>query len=186
MGNKNDKLEDKTLSNEKDNYFNDFVIFENINKKYSQMKNEIIMTIKIDKNDINKDIYFLDNIADEDKCKDKKEDEIDEDQYKIRHDKLNEMNESNTYLYINDIKYKFQKYFNFKKVGEYKIKIKLNFLIKDCSFMFYNCKNIINIDLSNFNTMNIINMDRMFCSCENLIHLNLSNFETKNVTNMRS
>jgi len=50
--------------------------------------------------------------------------------------------------------------------------------------MFYNCKNIINIDLSNLNTNNIINMDRMFCRCENLIYLNLSNFETKNVTNM--
>ena len=56
--------------------------------------------------------------------------------------------------------------------------------MKDCSFMFYYCKNIINIDLSNFDTSNIINMERMFCGCENLIDINLSNFETKNVTNM--
>ena len=170
MENLNGKLEDKNLSKEKDNYSNNFDNNDNINQEYSQMKNEIIMIIKIDENDINKDIYFFDNIDDEDEYKDKKEEEIDKDQYKIKHDKLKEMNKSNTYLYINDRKYKFQKYFKFENVGEYSIKIKLNFVIIDCSFMFYNCKNIINIDLSNFNTMNIINMDRMFCCCENLIY----------------
>ena len=169
MGNKNGKLEDKILSNEKENYSNNFDNNENI----SQKKNEIIIIIKIDENDINKDIYFLDNIDDELTIK-------------PEHDKLEEMNESNTDLYINNIKYKYQKYLNFEKEGEYHIKIKLKFLMKDCSFMFYNCKNIINIDLSNFDTSNIINMERMFCCCENLININLSNFETKNVTSMRS
>ena len=63
MGNLNGKSDIKILSNEKDNYSNNN---EKINKKYNQMKNEIIMTIKIDENNINKDIYFLDNIDDED------------------------------------------------------------------------------------------------------------------------
>ena len=63
MGNLNGKSDIKILSNEKDNYSNNN---EKINKKYNQMKNEIIMTIKIDENDINKDIYFLDNIDNED------------------------------------------------------------------------------------------------------------------------
>ena len=174
MGNKNGKLKDKILSKEKDNYSNNFDNNENINQKYNQMKNEIIMTIKIDKNDINKDIYFIDDI-------DYENDDI---KIKNEHNKLLEMNELNTELYINDIKYKFQKYFKFENTGEYKIKIKLNFLIKDCGFMFYNCKNITNIDLSNFNTKNVTNMQGMFAGCKSLKNLNLSNFNTQNVTNM--
>ena len=50
------------------------------------------------------------------------------------------------------------KYFIPKKEGIYKIKLKFNIYIKDCSFMFYNCYKIINIDLSSFNISNINNM----------------------------
>ena len=35
--------------------------------------------------------------------------------------------------------------------------------------MFYNCINLISIDMSNFNSSKTTNMDRMFCGCENLI-----------------
>ena len=91
MGNLNSKLNDKALSKGKDNNLNNN---EKINKKYNQMKNEIIMTIKIDENDINKDIYFLDNIDNEDE----KEYTIEGEQYRTIHNKLKEMNESNTYL----------------------------------------------------------------------------------------
>ena len=57
--------------------------------------NEINLIIKINEIDVNKDIYFLDNIDEEEKKK-------------TEHDKLNEMNESNTDLYINGIKYEFK------------------------------------------------------------------------------
>ena len=67
------------------------------------------------------------NIDDENE----KEYTIEGEQYKTMHDKLKEMNESNAYLYINNKKYKFKKYFNFKNVGEYNIKLKLNFLMKE-------------------------------------------------------
>ena len=42
------------------------------------------------------------------------------------------------------------------------------------------------IDLSSFNTSNVINMSHMFCGCGNLESIDLSSFNTKNVINMNS
>ena len=50
--------------------------------------------------------------------------------------------------------------------------------------MFYNCKNITEIDLSNFNTSQVSDMKYMFSGCSELISLNLSNFNTLQVNNM--
>ena len=61
---------------------------------------------------------------------------------------IKELNENNTKLFIDNNEYKYKKYFQPKKEGKYSIVLKLDTNIKDCSFMFYNCKNIIEIDLS--------------------------------------
>jgi surface protein len=145
----------------------------------NQKKNEINMIIKINENDINKKIYFLDDI-------DKEKSPNSHIEYKSEHNNLKEMNKKNTNLYINDIEEKYDKFFVFEKPGNYRIKLVFKKLIKNCSFMFYNCINLISIDMSNFNSSKTTNMDRMFCGCENLIELNLTNFDTKNVTTMRS
>ena len=50
--------------------------------------------------------------------------------------------------------------------------------------MFSKCESLTNIDLSNFNTQNVINMNSMFSNCQSLKNINLSNFKTQNVTNM--
>ena len=50
--------------------------------------------------------------------------------------------------------------------------------------MFNGCNSLISLDLSNFNTQNVTDMDSMFCDCDSLISLDLSNFNTQNVTNM--
>jgi surface protein len=50
--------------------------------------------------------------------------------------------------------------------------------------MFYDCKNITGLDLSNFNTSNVTNMSYMFRGCKNITELDLSSFDTSNVTNM--
>ena len=42
--------------------------------------------------------------------------------------------------------------------------------------MFYECNSLKNIDLSNFNTQNVINMSRMFYGCKSLTNIDLSNF----------
>ena len=50
--------------------------------------------------------------------------------------------------------------------------------------MFYNCSSLVSINLSNFNTCNVTDMNSMFYSCSSLIDLNLSNFNTINVDDM--
>ena len=49
------------------------------------------------------------------------------------------------------------------------------------SYMFYGCKSLINIDLSNFNTKNVRNMSYMFYGCNSLTNIDLSNFNFINI-----
>ena len=56
--------------------------------------------------------------------------------------------------------------------------------VTDMSYMFWNCRNLSSLDLSNFNTTKVENMFGMFCFCEKLSSLVLSNFNTANVTDM--
>ena len=51
--------------------------------------------------------------------------------------------------------------------------------------MFWGCSSLINIDLSNFNTNNVTDMDAMFANCSSLTYIDLSNFNTNNATSMR-
>ena len=150
---------------------------ENIYNKIKEMKdktsnkNEIGMIIDIKENDAGKDIYFLDNYFYENS---KKNDS---------HNGLKEMNEENVDLYIDDIKYKYKNYHKFSK-GRHKILIKLKIKIKDCSKMFSGCENLINIDLTSFDTSIVTDMSEMFRACSNLTNLDLSSFNTLNVTDM--
>ena len=50
--------------------------------------------------------------------------------------------------------------------------------------MFYNCENLSNLDLSNFDTRLVKNMSYMFRGMSNITSLDLSKFDTTNVTNM--
>ena len=56
--------------------------------------------------------------------------------------------------------------------------------VTDMSRMFYYCRALTTLDVSNFNTENVTNMNNMFCFCSSLTTLDLSNFNTENVTNM--
>ena len=135
------------------------------------------MNIKIDKEDINKEIYILDNINGE---------YWEENQWKKRyHDNLKELNESNIELFINNEKMEYRKYFIPKNEGIYSIILKFNINIKDCSYMFYECDKIIDIDLSSLNTTNVTNMVHMFGNCNSLKSLpDISNWDKTNVTDM--
>ena len=57
-------------------------------------------------------------------------------------------------------------------------------LIDNCKSMFYNCINITEIDLPNFDTSQVTSMDSMFGQCKLLTSLNLANFNTSKVTDM--
>ena len=163
--------------------------FNNILNIYDKINsNEIKMKIKIEKEDVNKEIYFLDNTDGNidmgviDSKDENNSCEIIKEEH--HHDFLKELNESNVELYINEKKYKYQKYFIPDKEGDYDIILKFNVLMKDCSFMFYKCFNIISLDLSSFNTKNVTNMFSMFYECSNLTNIDFSLFNTQNVTNM--
>ena len=52
-------------------------------------------------------------------------------------------------------------------------------IVKDMSYMFYNCEKIISINLSNFYTSNCKDMSCMFYGCKSLSNLNISNFDTR-------
>ena len=100
-----------------------------------------------------------------------------------------DINESNIDLFINYVKYDFRKNFDytgsiFEKGKLYYIKLKFKNKINDCKKMFKNCENIVNIDLSSFDTKNVIDMSEMFSGCSGLENIDLSSFDTKNVTNM--
>ena len=153
-------------------------IIENLMDVYKKINSgkKIKLTIKISYCDVNKNIYFLDNTIGSTYINDKTEEH--------HHDFLKELNESNVDLYINQKKYKFQKYFKPDKEGIYSILLNLKNNITDCSCMFYCCDHLVDIDLSCFNTKNVIDMKNMFYGCSYLTNINLSSFNTENVSNM--
>ena len=60
-----------------------------------------------------------------------------------------------------------------------------NTQIESCYQMFWNCQDIIEIDLSNFDASNVKNMYWMFRDCINLININFKNINTTSVETMR-
>ena len=152
--------------------------FNNIYNIYNLInRNEIKLTLNIQKEDVNKEIYFLDNTDGKVPINTKEFKEY-------HHDFLKELNEKNVELYINKKKFKFQKYFKPKKKGIYDIFLKFKIIMEDCGYMFYNCSNIIDIDLSLFNTKIITNMICFCYGCFNLKNINLTSFNTESVKNM--
>ena len=142
----------------------------NSNKNF---RNEINLSIEINKEDINKKVYFLENY----KYQDNKN---------IKHfgENLKALNELNEELYINNIKCEFKNYFIPLKEGLFDIKMKFNTNLIDCSYMFAGCENIISINFISINTINVTDMKYMFYGCRNLRQINLFSFDTRNVTDM--
>ena len=57
-------------------------------------------------------------------------------------------------------------------------------LITSCAEMFKDCNDIIEMDLSNFDTSQVNDMNYMFAHCSSLTSINLSYFNTQNVRNL--
>ena len=100
----------------------------------------------------------------------------------------NNLNDKNLYfpdeIYINDIflNQNISKFY-FETL-ENTITLKWKNEIKSTSYLFYNCSDIMEIDLSNFNSSLVTDMSYMFYGCRSLISLNLSNLNTSKVNNM--
>ena len=145
------------------------------NEEKNEIKNEIIIKLKIEKEDINKDVYILNNPY------------YTNSEGIIREaNELKEMNKINTLMLIDNKEVDYEKCKKFEKIGTYEIKIKLNINLINAYCMFLGCKNIIDINLSSFDTKKTKNMASMFDGCNNLTNLDLSNFDTKNVANMNA
>ena len=142
-------------------HLNNIIINENKNKI-------IIGEINIKKDDINKDKQIINSF--ENVKRNNPDEEFEEaDKYK------NEKEiKDNLEIKINDEIIEFTYNYKFKKEGKYKIEYLFkNNLSKTC-YMFAYCESLNNLNLSNFNTQNITNMEAMFGGCKSLTNLNLS------------
>ena len=122
--------------------------------------------------------------------------------YKIdKEDKINifgnqfvRNNKNNYRIIINNKDYELMSILNIKEIGlEIKneiieIKLKQIKTVTDLSYMFSDCKTLIEIkDISNWNTDNILYMKTMFSQCELLTTLpDISNWNTHNVIEMNN
>ena len=87
---------------------------------------------------------------------------------------------------INGITKDYQNSYEYELLSEENIiTIKWNYSITNCDVMFYQMTRIITIDLSKFDSSNVISMYKMFSQCTSLISLNLNNLDTSLVTDMR-
>lgn len=165
----NHNNQDKISNNFHNNLIaQDMDLYRNFNRKEEQKvnkneakENKITLKLNIDKNDLKKEVYFLNNTSQLDKY----------------------LNDSNIKLYINGKKEKFRKYLKAEE-QQYSVVLKFPHRMKDCSKMFMDCYNIVDIDLSSFNAENVVNMSYMFTNCRNLTNINLSSLNTEKVANM--
>ena len=129
--------------------------------------------------------------------------------YRIRYDgkveKYEEMDPTNVYARLNDgtlylratqIDDRYKPYTNSSSIAD-----NLNATVNDVLYvdieepiapitayqMFYNCKNIVQINnMENFHTENITSMHQMFCHMEKIDYIDVSRFDTSKVTSMYS
>ncbi len=72
----------------------------------------------------------------------------------------------------------------FPKSGRHIITYTFKNRLTKCNRLFYNCPNLVSIDLSKFNTENITDMSFMFYRCTYLFNVNIPYLNTKNLTNI--
>ena len=149
-------------------------------KKYPENINEIAIKVIISQCDENKAIYFLDNTQESDGSYFENNRDV-----KHNHDNLREINENNTTLIIEGKTVPFKKSFIPTKSGIYSIKLLFKNKLSNCAYLFCQCKDVIDIDFSKFNTENVTDMKYMFYNCSFLTSVNLSSFNTENVKDMK-
>ena len=87
-------------------------------------------------------------------------------------------------IFINRQKIDFTYYYTFPNPGNYEIIYIFHNLLNATNLMFYKCKDLNDLDLSNFNTENVIIMSGMFNNCLGLRRINLKKINTEKVTDM--
>ena len=156
-----------------------------VNKKVDKLsmknneQNIMILNINVNINDVNNEVYFFDNYKYKNTEATKREKgflkEIEDFKEKIKIKLIKPNNNEEELAYSNK--------FIPNEEGAYIIEIEIPELIKDCSYMFYGCTNITDIDLSTFDFQTTTNMNDMFNYCINVKEIKFSQFEIKNVIN---
>jgi len=145
------------------------------NKPFSvKIKNEIKITLRIRNIDIKrgKNIYFL-------------ESDLMRNFGEPEHNNINELNDTNTEIYIDNKKTSFTKFIpSTFQAKDYEIRIIFKNKMIDCSYLFRGCTNIISIDLSSFDSSNVVDMKHMFSICSLMEKINLSNLKADKVIDM--
>ena len=134
--------------------YNKYKKYENeINKNINTNNNIIIGEINIGPNDINKDIQIINSFENLKRINDL---DGDEDDYKYENEK--EIKE-NIEIKINKELIEFSYKHKFEKEGKYKIEYLFKNNLTKTNHMFSGCNSLTNLNLSNFNTQNVTNMD---------------------------
>ena len=192
----------KTEADDEINLSSGTFIGEIFKGKSISINNYIIAEIIIKDDDIDKNIRIINSYEE---CKKQKNMEE-----SIKEEKMNEEEIKQCIIEINNEPIPFKYNHIFSEAGKYIIKYSFKSLLTKVNYMFSKCNYLTNIDLSNFNTRNIINMSgmfhdsgalenidvsffdtfkvknmhRMFSGCESLKDIDLSIFNTQNVTSM--
>ena len=155
------------INKDNSNYLNKGTIFTSILKKiknYNNYKNEISILVKVQKEDVNQKINFLNDDF----------------------NNINRLNKFNSELYINNKRDEYKTYITSDKIGINKILLKFSIDLNNVENMFQNCDKIVSINFKEFNTNNIKKMKCMFDGCKKLRKIDSLNIDTHNVENMSS
>ena len=135
----------------------------------------IIAEIDIKADQVNKDTRILNSYEESIRSFEQKE---------IKKEEINEEEIKNCVIKIDNENIPFNYKHKFNKKGKHSIQYFYNNLLNKTTYMFFECSSLTNIDLSNLNTQNIIDMSGMFQACSSLTALDLSCLDTRKVTNM--
>ena len=131
-------------------------IKEKVKNLLNENNNYIIAEINIKDEDLNKDIRILNSYEECLRTPGKW----------IKDEIFNNENEiKKCEIKINDELIPFNYFHKFKSKGKYIIKYSFKNQLKSTCLMFYECSSLTNIDLSNFNTNNVTDMNGMFYKC---------------------
>ena len=138
--------------------------------------NFIIAEIFIKEDEVNKDIRIINSYEEHLREQLNKEELITE--------KMNEKEITECEIKINGEPIPFSYFHKFKNKGYFTIKYLFNINLTKTNHMFFNCRSLVNIYPSNFNTQYVTNMEYMFYGCSSIISIYIDNYKTGNVKNM--
>lgn len=151
----------------------------------NEFNNIIVGVINICKDDVHKEIQIInsyENAKYDEECVHYSSDFDGEDSYTSYEEWKNEEDKNeieikyDILIIINGKKIDFTYQYKFEKEGKYIIEYHCKNQFNRLNHMFYKCSNLTKLDLSNFNSQNIVNMREMFYGCSSLTYLNLSYF----------